>query len=228
MTHRQPIIAASLLPADFARLGDEVSAVAAGGADVIHLDVMDGVFVPNLTFGPDVVAAIRGRVNLPFEAHLMVTDPHPLLERWVDAGCDLVCVHAEVCPHLHRTLDSIRQLGVEAGVALNPSTPVDAVRHVLDVVDQVLVMTVNPGFGGQRYLPTMEPKITRLRELIDAGDRPVRLAVDGGVNADTAPGAARAGADALVAGSAIFRHGDGPRAGIHGLRAACEAEGVHA
>jgi ribulose-phosphate 3-epimerase len=198
-------IVPSVLPADFARLGEEVQALEKAGVDRIQWDIMDGCFVPNLTFGPDVIAAVRPLVELPFEAHLMVAEPDVLLPRWVKAGCELVIVHAEACPHLHRTLGRIAELGARAGVALNPATPVEAVRHVLDLVDLLLVMTVNPGFGGQAYLATMEPKIAEAAALIEATSHPVELEVDGGIGPDTVGGAARAGARVLVAGSALYR-----------------------
>ena len=208
----------SVLPADFSRLGEECAALEAAGVDRIQWDVMDGVFVPNLTFGPDVVKACRRWCEVPFEAHLMVADPDLLLSQWVDAGCDLLIVHAESTTHLHRTLARVRELGAKAGVALNPSTPVDAVRHVLDLVDMVLVMTVNPGFGGQAYIATMEPKIRELADLYD-GD----IEVDGGIAPDTIAGAAAAGANWLVAGSALYRDPDGLEHAVKDLRARAEA-----
>ena len=160
-------IVPSVLPADFAHLGDEVIALEKAGVDRIQWDVMDGRFVPNLTFGPDVIASVRPLVGIPFEAHLMVADPDALLGRWIEAGCELVIVHAEACLHLHRTLGRIAELGARAGVALNPATPLEAVRHVVDLIDLLLVMTVNPGFGGQAYIPTMEPKIADAARLLE-------------------------------------------------------------
>jgi ribulose-phosphate 3-epimerase len=200
-------IAPSVLPADFARLGDEVAALEAAGVDLIQWDVMDGQFVPNLTFGPDVIAAARRHTSLPFEAHLMVLTPDAMAARYVEAGCSRLIVHVEACPHLHRTLGLIGELGAGAAVALNPATPASAVAHVLDLVDLVLVMTVNPGFGGQAYLPTMEPKIGEIRAMIDAAGLTdaVDLEVDGGIGPDTVAGAAAAGANVLVAGSALYR-----------------------
>jgi ribulose-phosphate 3-epimerase len=198
-------IAPSVLPVDLSRLGDEVLALEKAGADRIQWDVMDGRFVPNLTFGPDVIAACRGHVGVPFEAHLMVEDPDELLPRYVDAGCRLLIVHAESTRHLHRTLGRARELGVDAGVALNPATPVDAVAHVLDLCSLVLVMTVNPGFGGQDYIATMEPKIASVRRMVVDGGWDCDIEVDGGIGPPTAPGVARAGANVLVAGSALYR-----------------------
>ena len=204
-TERPIEIAPSVLPADFSRLGDEVLALEKAGADRIQWDVMDGRFVPNLTFGPDVIAACRSRVSVPFEAHLMIEEPDELLARCVDAGCRLVIVHAESTRHLHRTLGRARDLGADAGVALNPATPVEAVAHVLDLCSLVLVMTVNPGFGGQDYIATMEPKIAATRRMIVEGGWDCDLEVDGGIAPSTVGGAARAGANILVAGSALYR-----------------------
>jgi ribulose-phosphate 3-epimerase len=214
-------IAPSVLPADFARLGEEIVALEKAGVDLVQWDVMDGQFVPNLTFGPDVIASVRDRVALPFEAHLMVLTPDVMAERYVDAGCSRLIVHAEACDHLHRTLDHVGELGAAAGVALSPATPVDAVAHVLDLVDVVLVMTVDPGFGGQRYLATMEPKIAELRALLAANGRSetTSIEVDGGITVETAPGAVAAGASILVAGSALFGHRDGLEAAVTELRA---------
>ena len=192
---RPVLIAPSVLPADFAHLGDACISLEKAGVDRIQWDVMDGVFVPNLTFGPDVIAAIRPHVTVPFEAHLMVVDPDRLLPRYVEAGCDVVIVHAEACTHLHRTLDSIRQLGASPAVALNPHTPLDAVVHVLDLCDLVLVMTVNPGFGGQSYLASMEPKIAALAALVDDRGLDVDIEVDGGIGPATVAGAVGAGAN---------------------------------
>jgi ribulose-phosphate 3-epimerase len=182
-----------------------VLALEKAGADRIQWDVMDGRFVPNLTFGPDVIASCRSRVTVPFEAHLMVDEPDELLARCVEAGCRLLIVHAESTRHLHRTLGRVRDLGADAGVALNPATPVAAVAHVLDLCSLVLVMTVNPGFGGQDYIATMEPKIAAARRMIVEGGWDCDLEVDGGIAPSTAGGAARAGANVLVAGSALYR-----------------------
>lgn len=218
-------IAPSVLPADFARLGEEVAALEAAGVDLIQWDVMDGQFVPNLTFGPDVIAAARPHTSLPFEAHLMVYTPDELAARYVEAGCSRLIVHAEACTHLHRTLGNIDSLGARAAVALNPATPASAVAHVLDLVDLVLVMTVNPGFGGQAYISTMEPKIAEIRRMIDDAGLAdtVDLEVDGGIGPDTIQGAASAGANVLVAGSALYRDPEGLGHAVAELRALADA-----
>jgi len=220
-------IAPSVLAADFSRLGDEVEALETAGVDLIQWDVMDGQFVPNLTFGPDVIASVRERVQIPFEAHLMVLTPDVMAARYIEAGCARLIVHAEACIHLHRTLGNIAELGASAAVALNPATPASAVAHVLDLVDLVLVMTVNPGFGGQQYITTMEPKIAELKVMIAGVGRSelTSIEVDGGISADTVAGAAAAGASILVAGSALYRHPDGLKAAVTELRAiATEAQ----
>ncbi|MFZ4520035.1 MAG: ribulose-phosphate 3-epimerase [Microthrixaceae bacterium] len=208
----------SVLPADFSRLGEECAALEKAGVDRLHWDVMDGVFVPNLTIGPDVVRSCRRWVDLPFEAHLMVMDADLLAPLYVEAGCDLVLVHQEACRHLHRTLGAIRDLGARAGVVLNPATPAVTVEHVMDLVDQVLVMTVNPGFGGQAYLPSMESKVNEVAEMIRAARRPIRLEVDGGIAPGTVAAAVAAGADTLVAGSALFRDPEGLEHAVTELR----------
>ena len=218
MAVRPILIVPSVLPADFAHLGDEVGKLEAAGADRIQWDVMDGQFVPNLTFGPDVVAACRAHTSLPFEAHLMVQTPDVLADRWVEAGCERLIVHAESVVHLHRTLANIASLGATAAVALNPATPASAVAHVLDLVDMVLVMTVNPGFGGQQYIATMEPKIAAVRRMILDGGHDVDLEVDGGIAPATVAGAATAGANVLVAGSALFRDPAGLEHAVADLR----------
>jgi ribulose-phosphate 3-epimerase len=218
-------IAPSVLPADFARLGEEVAALEAAGVDRIQWDVMDGQFVPNLTFGPDVIAAARRHTSLPFEAHLMVLTPDAMAADYVKAGCQRLIVHAEACTHLHRTLANIATLGATASVALNPATPASAIAHVLDLVDMVLVMTVNPGFGGQRYIATMEPKISQVRAMIAAAgltDR-VDIEVDGGIGPDTVAAAAAAGANVLVAGSALYRDPEGLAHAVSDLRTRAEA-----
>lgn len=218
-------IAPSVLPADFARLGDEVAALEEAGCDLIQWDVMDGNFVPNLTFGPDVIAAARRHTSLPFEAHLMVADPDLMAGRYVEAGCSRLIVHVEACQHLHRTLQNIASLGATAAVALNPSTPATEIAHILDLVDLVLVMTVNPGFGGQAYIASMEPKIAEVRAMIDGAGLAdtVDLEVDGGISASTVSGAAAAGANLLIAGSALYRHPEGLSAAVTELRALASA-----
>jgi len=222
---RPILIAPSVLPADFARLGEEVAALEKAGVDLVQWDVMDGQFVPNLTFGPDVIAAAREHVTIPFEAHLMVLTPEAMAARYVEAGCRRLIVHVEACLHLHRTLGAINELGASAGVALNPATPVDALTHVLDLVDLVLVMTVNPGFGGQDYLPSMEPKIAAVRRMVvEAGRRDaIDVEVDGGIGPATIAGAAAAGANVLVAGSALYRDPDGLEHAVSELRALATA-----
>jgi ribulose-phosphate 3-epimerase len=197
-------LVASVLPANFAELGSELVELEKAGVDRVQWDVMDGRFVPNLTVGPDVIAATRDLVGMGFEAHLMVVDPEPMLHRWVEVGCELVIVHAEAVTHLHRTLTVIRELGIRSGVALNPATPLAAVEHVWDLVDLLLVMTVDPGFGGQRYLAGMEPKIAAARREIDRRGLDVELEVDGGIGQATIGAAARSGATAFCAGSALF------------------------
>jgi ribulose-phosphate 3-epimerase len=222
-TDRPIQIAPSVLPADLSRLGDAVSALDEAGVDRIQWDVMDGRFVPNITFGPDVIASCRDRTDLLFEAHLMVEDPDPLLHTWVEAGCGLLIVHAETCRHLHRTLGRIRDLGAQAAVALNPSTPPEVVEHVLDLCDMVLVMTVNPGFGGQRYLDTMEPKVATIRRWIMERGHECDIEVDGGISPDTVSGAAAAGANVIISGSSMFKDPEGLGHAVTELRRLAEA-----
>ena len=206
ITNLRPILLApSVLPADWARMGEEVAALEAAGADRIQWDVMDGQFVPNLSFGPDLIAACRPHASIPFEAHLMMLSPDELASRFVDAGCERLIVHAEACRHLHRTLSNIRSLGINAAVALNPATPACAIAHVLDLVDLVLVMTVNPGFGGQTYIPTLAAKISEVRAMCDASGYDIDLEVDGGIGPSTIAHATAAGANVFVAGSALYR-----------------------
>jgi len=218
-------IAPSVLPADFSRLGEEVAALEAAGVDLIQWDVMDGQFVPNLTFGPDVIASARPHTSLPFEAHLMIYTPDVMAKQYIDAGCSRLIVHAEACTHLHRTLGNINDLGAHAAVALNPATPASAISNVLDLVDLVLVMTVNPGFGGQAYIATMEPKIAEIRAMIDDAGlaASVDLEVDGGIGPSTIAGAAAAGANVLIAGSALYKDPEGLEHAVTDLRARAEA-----
>ena len=206
---RGPIIAPSILAADFARLGEEARAVQAAGADWLHVDVMDGHFVPNITVGPEVVKAIRPHVSIPLDVHLMISPADPYLEAFRAAGADIISVHPEAGPHLDRSLQRIRELGAKAGVVLNPATPVDAVEWSIEDIDVILVMSVNPGFGGQRFMRSQLNKIERLRAMVDASGRDIIIEVDGGVTPETAALCRKAGADALVAGTAVFKGGPG-------------------
>jgi ribulose-phosphate 3-epimerase len=215
-------IAPSILSADFAALAEAVAAVERGGADLIHVDVMDGHFVPNLTMGPAVVKALKRVAKVPLDVHLMITDPDRYIGPFAEAGAAMISVHVEVLPHLHRTIGAIKQLGVKAGVVLNPATPVPAIREIAADVDFVLVMSVNPGFGGQTFIPRSESKVAEVRALLDAAGSAAPIEIDGGIDLTTVGRVVRAGARILVAGSAIFNAPDSERATVE-LRAAAEA-----
>ena len=213
-------ISPSILSSDFGRLGEEIQAVEAGGADWIHVDVMDGHFVPNLTIGPVVVEGARRATGLPLDVHLMIEDPDRYIEAFVQAGADVLTVHIEACRHIHRTLQRIRQLGAKAGVALNPGTPLSAVEEIISELDLLLVMSVNPGFGGQAFIPASVNKVAGARALLDAAASSADIEVDGGVDASNAAVLVEAGATVLVAGSAIYGHPEGPAVGIRSIRSA--------
>jgi ribulose-phosphate 3-epimerase len=215
-------IAPSILSCDFAKLAEEIQAVEAGGADWIHVDVMDGHFVPNITIGPVITAAARRSTELPLDVHLMIEAPEKYLEVFAEAGAHLLTVHQEACPDLARTISRIRSLGVKAGVAVNPATPLDTVRHVLKDIDLLLVMSVNPGFGGQAFIPTSTAKVRQARALLDEVGSSAELEVDGGVDAGNAGVLARAGATVLVAGSAVYRHPEGAQLGVGVIRRSAE------
>jgi ribulose-phosphate 3-epimerase len=209
----QPLISPSILSADFAQLGAEIAAIDAAGADWIHVDVMDGHFVPNLTLGPPIIKALRGHSKKPFDVHLMINPVDPFIAAYADAGADVITIHAEAGAHVHRSLQLIRSLGKNAGIALNPGTPAKMIEYLIDSVDLVLVMTVNPGFGGQSFIESQLAKISAVRRMIEKSGRDIHLQVDGGVNTETAPRVLAAGADVLVAGTACFRGGPAQYAG---------------
>jgi ribulose-phosphate 3-epimerase len=213
-------LAPSILSADFARLGEQVDEVARAGADYIHVDVMDGHFVPNITIGAPVVAAIRPVTSLPLDVHLMIEHPEQYISDFVQAGADIITVHVETCPHLRKTILLIKELGAKAGVSLNPATPIGAVEEFLPHVDLVLVMSVNPGFGGQSFIPATLPKIANIRKILDDRGLSAELEVDGGINADNAPDIVKAGADVLVAGNSVFRAKEGIARAMRRIREA--------
>ena len=220
-------IAPSILSADFGRLAEQVSEAVEAGADWIHVDVMDGHFVPNITIGPAVTSAVRAVTDLPVDVHLMIEEPDRYLSAFADVGADYITVHQETCPHLHRTIERMRELGVHPGVTLNPATSLETLAEVIPEVDLALIMSVNPGFGGQAYIPASTEKICRLRAMLDEnGADGAQLEVDGGINVDTAGAASEAGASVLVAGAAVFRHPDGIAEGIRLIRRAAEEGGA--
>ena len=217
-------IAPSILSADFSRLGEQIREAVAAGADYIHVDVMDGHFVPNLTIGPVVVECIRGVTDRPLDVHLMLSEPDRYLAAFAEAGADILTVHQEACPHLHRTVQSIHDLGARAGISLNPATPIETVSEIVPDLDLLLIMTVNPGFGGQRFIDRLVPKIARARRLIDESGSRAELEVDGGIGPGTAPAVVRAGADVLVAGSAVFNRDRSVAESLSQLRSALAAK----
>ena len=202
------LISPSVLAADFSKLGEEIQLVSEEGADLIHLDVMDGHFVPNLSFGADIIKGIRGFSNLPFDVHLMIENPEHYVDAYLEAGANFITVHPEATPHIHSVLQKIHKAGVKTGIALNPGTPIEALENVIDMIDLIIVMTVNPGFGGQSFLSSQLPKISKIRTIIDDGGHSIDLSVDGGINPLTAKLAIDAGANILVAGTSIFKAGD--------------------
>ena len=214
------LISPSILSADFTNLGVDVRACEKGGADMIHIDVMDGSYVPNITFGPDIVKACRRITNLPLDVHLMIVEPEKHLKNFIDAGADIVTVHFETCPHIHRTLQTIREMGAKAGLTFNPGTPMDSLNYLGDLVDQVLIMSVNPGFGGQKFIPVSLEKIAAAKLMLEKWNSEAVIQVDGGISAQTIAEVYQAGARNFVAGTAVFGHPEGIAAGIAALRAA--------
>ena len=214
------LISPSILSADFTNLGVDVRACEKGGADMIHIDVMDGSYVPNITFGPDIVKACRRITNLPLDVHLMIVEPEKHLKSFIDAGADIVTVHFETCPHIHRTLQTIREMGAKAGLTFNPGTPMDSLNYLGDLVDQVLIMSVNPGFGGQKFIPISLKKIAAAKSMLEKWNSEAVIQVDGGISAQTIAEVYQAGARNFVAGTAVFGHPGGIAAGIAALRAA--------
>lgn len=224
---QSPVLAPSILSADFTRLGEELAACELAGADWIHVDVMDGHFVPNMTLGPLVVAACRRATHLPLDVHLMIEKPENMLAAFAEAGADRLTVHVETCPHLHRTIQQIQSLGIKAGVTLNPATPAVMIQEVYSMVDLVLVMTVNPGFGGQRFIQTSLPKVKEIRQALDRFNPNAWLEVDGGISEETLPALLTAGVDAFVAGNAIFKHENGIAGGLQSLRESIRVTSQH-